>query len=229
RRLKTNPLRLLDSKHEGTRRLLPDAPKLADSLDDESRRHFDALCELLSGAGIEFVLNPYLVRGLDYYNRTVFEWTTDQLGAQAAVCSGGRYDGLVETLGGKPTPAVGWGLGIERLVALLEINNLVASPAQPHAYVVLAGEAAQKRGLLLAEQWRANVPRLRLQANLGGGGIKAQFRRADKSGAELALVIGDDELAADEVTVKPLRGEGEQRRVPVAEIEPLLEQLARQD
>lgn len=229
RRLKTNPLRLLDSKHEGTRRLLADAPKLAETLDDESRAHFDELCELLEGAGIAVTLNPHLVRGLDYYNRTVFEWTTDQLGAQAAVCSGGRYDGLVETLGGKPTPAVGWGLGIERLVALLEINNLVASPAQPHAYVVLAGEAAQKRGLLLAEQWRANVPRLRLQANLGGGGIKAQFRRADKSGAELALVIGDDELAADEVTVKPLRGEGEQRRVPVAEIEPLLEQLARQD
>ncbi|HLU61259.1 MAG TPA: histidine--tRNA ligase [Gammaproteobacteria bacterium] len=229
RRLKTNPLRLLDSKHEGTRRLLPDAPKLADSLDDESRRHFDALCELLSGAGIEFVLNPYLVRGLDYYNRTVFEWTTDQLGAQSAVCSGGRYDGLVETLGGKPTPAVGWGLGIERLLALLELNGLLGAAPAPHAYLVLAGEAAERRGLLLAEQWRDKVPRLRLQANLGGGSIKAQFRRADRSGAEIALVLGEDELAAGEVTVKPLRGEGEQRRVSLTEIEPLLEQLARQD
>ena len=181
RRLASNPLRLLDSKHDGTRRLLPAAPKFAEYIDDESRAHFDTLCDLLTGAGIAITLNPLLVRGLDYYNRTVFEWTTDQLGAQAAVCSGGRYDGLVEMLGGKPAPAVGWGLGIERLVALLEAQDRLPGERPPHAYLVLAGAAAETRGLLLAEQWRAKVPGLRLQANLGGGSLKSQFKRADRS------------------------------------------------
>lgn len=222
RRLQSNPLRLLDSKHEGTRKLLPDAPKFAEYLDGESKQHFDALCDLLSGAGLPITLNPLLVRGLDYYNRTVFEWTTDQLGAQAAVCSGGRYDGLVETLGGKPVPAIGWGLGIERLIALLEAQGKMPVAAQPHAYLLLAGDAAAQRGLLLAEQWRAKVPGLRLQANLGGGSLKAQFKRADRSGAALALVLGDDELAANEVTIKFLREEREQERVSIAAVAQLL-------
>lgn len=222
RRLQSNPLRLLDSKHEGTRKLLPDAPKFAEYLDDESKQHFDALCELLSAAGLAITLNPLLVRGLDYYNRTVFEWTTDQLGAQAAVCSGGRYDGLVETLGGKPVPAIGWGLGIERLIALLEAQGKLPAVAQPHAYLLLAGDAATQRGLLLAEQWRAKVPGLRLHANLGGGSMKAQFKRADRSGAALALVLGDEELAANEITIKFLREEREQERVSVTAVEQLL-------
>lgn len=225
RRLKTNPLRLLDSKHEGTRKLLPEAPQLFDHLDAGSRAHFDQLRELLGAAGIEVVHNPLLVRGLDYYNRTVFEWTTSQLGAQAAVCSGGRYDGLVELLGGRPAPAVGWGLGIERLVALLEQQALLPEAPAMHAYLVLAGESAQQRGLLLAEQWRAKVPGLRLQANLGGGGLKAQFKRADRGGAWLALVLGDDELAAGEVSVKYLREQGEQQRISMDAVTDLLAEL----
>ena len=225
RRLQTNPLRLLDSKHEGTRRLLPDAPKLAEYLDDESRAHFDALQELVTQAGIPVTLNPFLVRGLDYYNRTVFEWTTDKLGAQSAVCSGGRYDGLVEMLGGKPVPAIGWGLGIERLIALLEAENLLPDAAAPHAYLVLAGDAAALRGMLLAEQWRAKVPGLRLQQNLGGGSVKAQFKRADRSGAELALVLGEEELAAGEVTVKYLRDAREQQRIRIEDAGALLGEL----
>ncbi|MBW3566469.1 MAG: histidine--tRNA ligase [Proteobacteria bacterium] len=222
RRLQSNPLRLLDSKHDGTRRLLPEAPKFAEYLDDESRHHFDSLCELLTSAGLSITLNPLLVRGLDYYNRTVFEWTTDQLGAQAAVCSGGRYDGLVETLGGKPVPAIGWGLGIERLVALLEAQDRLPEAPQPHAYLVLAGAAAEQRGLLLAEQWRAKVPGLRLQTNLGGGSLKSQFKRADRSGARLALVAGDDELAAGEISIKYLREERDQERIPLNDMERFL-------
>ncbi|MDX1443144.1 MAG: histidine--tRNA ligase [Gammaproteobacteria bacterium] len=210
RRLKTNPLRLLDSKHEGTRKLLADAPTLPDYLDDESREHFGKLCESLEACGISYQLNPTLVRGLDYYNRTVFEWTTDQLGAQSAVCSGGRYDGLVEQLGGKPVPAIGWGLGIERLIALLEVQGITPQPQAPHAYLVLAGDAAQQKGLLLAEQWRAKVPGLELQMHLGGGSIKSQFKKADRSGAAVALVIGDDELQSQQVTLKYLRESKEQ-------------------
>jgi len=229
RRLQTNPLRLLDSKHEGTRKLLSEAPKLADHLDEESRRHFDILCELLTSAGLPVTLNPLLVRGLDYYNRTVFEWTTDQLGAQAAVCSGGRYDGLVETLGGKAIPAIGWGLGIERLIALLEAQGRLPEPLQPHAYLVLTGEAAEQRGLLLAEQWRAKVPGLRLLANLGGGSMKSQFKRADRSGARLALVAGDDELAKGEISIKFLREERDQECVPIAAVEQLLARQVEQN
>jgi histidyl-tRNA synthetase len=155
----------------------------------------------------------------------VFEWTTDQLGAQAAVCSGGRYDGLVELLGGKPTPAIGWGLGIERLIALLEVQGRLPEPETPHAYLVLAGEEAVRRGQLLAEQWRAKVRGLRLLVNLGGGGIKAQFKRADRSGAEIALVLGDDEIAANEITLKFLREERGQQRLGLADVTGLLTQL----
>ena len=210
RRLKTNPLRILDSKHEGTRKLLADAPALPDYLDAESREHFGKLCESLEACSISYQLNPTLVRGLDYYNRTVFEWTTDQLGAQGAVCSGGRYDGLVEQLGGKPVPAIGWGLGIERLIALLEAQDISPQPQAPHAYLVLAGDAAQQQGLLLAEQWRAKVPGLDLQMHLGGGSIKSQFKKADRSNAAVALIVGDDELEAGQVTVKYLREKRDQ-------------------
>jgi histidyl-tRNA synthetase len=213
RRLQTNPLRILDSKHEGTRALLADAPSLPDYIDDASRGHFGKLCESLEACGISYQLNPTLVRGLDYYNRTVFEWTTDQLGAQGAVCSGGRYDGLVEQLGGRATPAIGWGLGIERLIALLEVNGIAPQPPGPHAYLVLAGDAAQSRGMLLAEEWRDMVPGLDLQTHLGGGSLKAQFRKADKSGAQVALVVGEDELANDTVTIKYLREHREQETV----------------
>ncbi len=229
RRLENNPLRLLDSKHDGTRRLLPDAPKFAEYLDDESRAHFESLCALLRDAGLAVTLNPLLVRGLDYYNRTVFEWTTDRLGAQAAVCSGGRYDGLVELLGGRPTPAIGWGLGIERLIALLEAQDSLPEVSAAHAYLVLAGAEAARRGLLLAEEWRAKVPGLRLSTNLGGGGIKAQFRRADKSGAAVALILGDEELAADAIGVKYLREDREQQRLPLTDIGGLLARLASAD
>ena len=225
RRLEHNPLRLLDSKHEGTRRLLPEAPKLATYLDDESRAHFDALRELLTAAGLPVTVNPLLVRGLDYYNGTVFEWTTDRLGSQAAVCSGGRYDGLVELLGGRSTAAIGWGLGIERLVALLEAEGNPPAGATVDAYLILAGSAAEQRGILLAEQWRAKVPGLRLQTNLGGGGIKAQFKRADRSGAAIALVLGDDELATGEISVKYLREDREQHRLALTQISELLAQL----
>ncbi|MDX1454314.1 MAG: histidine--tRNA ligase [Gammaproteobacteria bacterium] len=218
RRLQSNPLRLLDSKHEGTRALLADAPVLADFLDDDSRAHFELVCGLLDDCGIAWTLNPRLVRGLDYYNRTVFEWTTDKLGAQSAVCSGGRYDGLVEQLGGKPVPAIGWGLGIERLIALLEVEGLTPEPLLPHAYLVLVGEAAGRKGVLLAEQLRDKVPGLRLVTNLAGGSFKSQFKKADKSGAAVALVLGDDEVASGEVAFKPLRGGGEQEMLAEAEV-----------
>jgi histidyl-tRNA synthetase len=207
RRLAGNPLRILDSKNPDMQRIVAGAPLLLDSLDAESRVHFDSLCAQLRSAGIEYRVEPHLVRGLDYYTRTVFEWTTDALGSQSTVCAGGRYDGLVAQLGGIDTPGVGWAMGQERMVMLLEKQNAVHAAARPRIYLVLVGERAEIPGFKVAEQLRDAWPDLGVQINLGGGSFKSQFKRADKSGAEFALVIGDDEAARGVVAVKALRQE----------------------
>ena len=220
RRLETNPLRVLDSKDPNTRELLVAAPVLSDYLDDISRSHFEGLCARLDAVGIPYTLNPQLVRGLDYYGLTVFEWTTDSLGAQGTVCAGGRYDGLVEQLGGKATPAVGFAMGIERLVLMLETLN-VAPEIQPQAdiFIVSVGEKADIAALQIAEQLRDAMPSVKVLINCGGGSFKSQFKKADKSGASLAVVLGEDELQGGEAAVKPLRaGQGEQQLVALAEL-----------
>ncbi len=211
RRLESNPLRILDSKNPALAIVIAEAPALTDHLDAESRAHFARFRELLDGCGIAHVVDPRLVRGLDYYTRTVFEWTTDALGAQDAVCSGGRYDGLVEQLGGEPTPAIGWALGIERIVSLLQAMRTDVAASCPAVFLVLAGDAAERAGLALADRLREAMPGTGVQANLGGGGIKAQMKRADKSGAAIALIIGDDEAGRRIAAVKPLRDEAPQQ------------------
>ncbi len=215
RRLTTNPLRILDSKNAQTQALLADAPTLLDYLDEESRRHFDGLRARLDAAGIAYQINPKLVRGLDYYGRTVFEWVTDKLGAQGTVCAGGRYDGLVSQFGGKPTPGVGFAMGVERLVLLLETLGLVPDSlaATPHVYVCAFGEAAELAALTLVEGLRDRLPQLRVWLNAGAGSFKSQFKKADKSGARYALILGDDELTSRVVGCKPLREDGEQQSV----------------
>jgi histidyl-tRNA synthetase len=210
RRLHSNPLRILDSKNPEMRALVDEAPALTGHLGDESWAHFDFICEALDEAGVAYVINPRLVRGLDYYSRTVFEWVTDRLGAQGTVCAGGRYDGLVEQLGGKPVPAVGFAMGLERLVAVLEEVNPDAAESPAHVYMVLVGDTAVREGLVLAERIRDALPALELVCNCGGGGMKAQFKRADRSGARYALVIGDLELESGTVIIKPLRSADEQ-------------------
>lgn len=216
RRLSTNPLRILDSKSPDTQQVLAQAPVLSDYLDAESTAHFSRLCALLDAVGISYEINPRLVRGLDYYSKTVFEWVTDKLGAQGTVCAGGRYDGLVEQLGGKSTPAVGFAMGVERLSLLLD--TLAAYPdtisGNPDVYFVVAGDRAEITAAAVAEQLREAAPGLRLQLHCGGGSFKSQFKRADKSGAAYALVMGDDEASAGTVSLKPLRGDSdEQQRV----------------
>ncbi|ACO80164.1 histidyl-tRNA synthetase [Azotobacter vinelandii CA] len=215
RRLSSNPLRILDSKNPETQALLVDAPKLADYLDEDSRQHFEGLKARLDVAGIPYVINPKLVRGLDYYGKTVFEWVTDKLGAQGTVCAGGRYDGLVEQLGGKPTPAVGFAMGVERLVLLLETLERVPAELsrQVDVYFCAFGEAAELAALGLAERLRDALPGLRLAVNAGAGSFKSQLKKADKSGALYALVLGEDELAGRIVGLKSLRAEGEQQSV----------------
>ncbi|CDF82415.1 histidine--tRNA ligase [Pseudomonas sp. QL9] len=215
RRLTTNPLRILDSKNETTQALLVGAPTLHDYLDEESRVHFEGLKARLDAAGIAYEINPKLVRGLDYYSRTVFEWVTTKLGSQGTVCAGGRYDGLVTQFGGKPTPGVGFAMGVERLVLLLETLGLVpAELARPaDLYVCAFGEPAELAALTLAERLRDALPGVRLLVNAGAGSFKSQFKKADKSGAQFALIMGDDELAARVVGFKPLRGEGEQQNI----------------
>ncbi len=215
RRLETNPLRILDSKNPQVQALNDNAPSLHDHLDDASKAHFATLCALLDDVGIAYQLNNRLVRGLDYYSHTVFEWTTTALGAQGTVCAGGRYDGLVPQLGGKPTPAAGFAMGVERLLELVRVQGGADASYRPDAYLVLAGDAAQRRGFALAERLRSDLPQLKLQVNIGGGSFKAQIKRADKSGAEVALIIADDELAAGTITVKPLRDRtAQQETVP---------------
>jgi histidyl-tRNA synthetase len=215
RRLGGNPLRILDSKNPGMQELIAGAPLLTEHLDPESREHFEALGAMLEGAGVRYDINPRLVRGLDYYNRTVFEWITASTGAQNAVCSGGRYDGLIAQLGGEATPAVGFAMGVERLVALLVAAGGTPPAAHPDVYVVVSGERALAQALTIVERLRSERPRLRFELNLGAGNFKAQFRRADKSGAPLALIIGDDELARGVLGVKPLRVESGQSECPI--------------
>lgn len=206
RRLQTNPLRILDSKNPDLQSLIQGAPQLIDHLDAESQAHFAELRAILDAAGISYTVNPRLVRGLDYYNRTVFEWVTQSLGAQGTVCAGGRYDSLVEQIGGQSTPAIGFALGLERLVALLEQQATPVRDTSPHAYFILAGnEALVRQGLLFAEQLRDALPQLRILTHCGGGSFKNQFKRADKSGARFALILGEEEWANQQITLKSLR------------------------
>jgi len=221
RRLESNPLRILDSKNEGTQALLANAPVMANYLDAESKDDFARLCELLTAAGVPFTLNNRLVRGLDYYNKTVFEWTTTALGAQGTVCGGGRYDGLVAQFGGRDTPAAGFAIGLERLVLLLQQGEMAAETVD--LYVVLADDAALQHALPHIENLRQALPDCAIQMNLGGGSFKAQFKRADKSGAAWALVYGQTEVAEGQVTLKPLRSDGTQQTVAQ---EQLVETLA---
>lgn len=213
RRLISNPLRILDSKNPEMADMLAGAPQLLDHLDEASRDHFEQLKATLDAAGIGYRINPRLVRGLDYYSRTVFEWTTTALGSQGTVCGGGRYDGLVEQLGGKPTPGVGFAIGLERLMLLLETLELIPEEAKggADAYLLAMGEAAEHEALLLGERLRDALPALRLQVHCGGGSFKSQIRRADRSGAKVALILGEDEIANGRLTLKPLRDDGDQQ------------------
>ncbi|WP_086982306.1 histidine--tRNA ligase [Vibrio aphrogenes] len=217
RRMYTNPLRVLDTKNPDIQAILVDAPQLADYLDDDSKAHFAGLCELLDAAGIEYQVNQRLVRGLDYYNKTVFEWITESLGSQGTVCGGGRYDGLVEQLGGKPAPAVGFAMGLERLVLMLETLELNDVRKAVDVYLVTAGEGTLINGMKLAEQLRESVSGLRLMTHFGGGNFKKQFKRADKVGASIALVLGENEVAEGTVVVKDLTG-GEQQTMAQSEV-----------
>ncbi|UPS14933.1 histidine--tRNA ligase [Vibrio alginolyticus] len=217
RRMHTNPLRVLDTKNPDVQAILGDAPRLSDYLGEESKAHFAGLCELLDAAGIKYTVNERLVRGLDYYNRTVFEWITESLGAQGTVCGGGRYDGLVEQLGGKPTPAVGFAMGLERLVLMLETLELTDVRRSVDVYVVTAGEGTMMAGMKLAEQLRESVPGVRVMNHFGGGNFKKQFKRADKVGAVVALVLGENEVADNTVVLKDLAG-GEQETYNQAEV-----------
>jgi histidyl-tRNA synthetase len=214
RRLETNPMRILDSKDEKTQALLNDAPNFHEYLDAESLEHFEALKSLLDRAGLAYEVNPRLVRGLDYYCKTVFEWVTDKLGAQGTVCAGGRYDGLVEQLGGKATPAVGFAMGIERLVLLLETLDVVPDEARQTVdlYIASMGADAESQALLLAERLR-NETDLRIQLHCGGGNFKSQMKKADRSGARVALILGDDEVERQVATLKPLRSDAEQKQI----------------
>jgi histidyl-tRNA synthetase len=223
-RLERNPLRILDSKNPALRELVDAAPLLSDHLDDESRAHFDRVRALLGDIGVAYELNPRLVRGLDYYSRTVFEWLTDRLGAQSAVCSGGRYDGLVAQLGGRDTPAVGWALGIERIVELMQAEGIGAAEASPDAHLVAAGEAERRYGFELVERLREMLPGIRVSIGAPSAGFKAQLRHADKSGARVALIVGENELTAGKVGFKTLREDRPQRLVTVEECAELLRQ-----
>jgi histidyl-tRNA synthetase len=210
RRLHSNPLRILDSKNPAMQDLITAAPGLMDELEDDALRHFDEVQAILKRHDVPFEINPRLVRGLDYYNRTVFEWVTTRLGAQGTICAGGRYDGLVEQIGGKPAPAIGFAMGVERLLALLQDDGMVLPQPEIDVYVVHQGELASQLASHTAEQLRDS--NLRVLLHCGGGSFKSQMKRADASGAQVAVVIGDDEAQANEVSVKPMQG-GEQERV----------------
>ena len=220
RRLHSNPLRILDTKNPALQTLVEGAPKLIDYLGEHSLKHFDGVQQLLKDAAIPYRINPRLVRGLDYYNLTVFEWVTEALGAQGTVCAGGRYDGLVAQLGGKPAPACGFAMGIERLLTLLEAQGSAVDAPAPDVYVVHQGEAAQRVAFRAAELLRDIG--CAVLTHMGGGSFKAQFKRADASGAQLAIIVGDDEATANAVTVKPLRAATEQQRVPLEQLADLI-------
>ena len=219
RRLQSNPMRILDSKNADVQALLHAAPNLADFIDDESRQHFERLCAMLEAADVPFQINPRLVRGLDYYGKTVFEWVTTHLGAQGTVCAGGRYDGLVEQLGGKPCPGVGFAMGIERLVLLLDELGVVPDSIahQIDVYLMAVGDVEQQ-GLVLAEKLREQCPRLRIEHHCGGGSVKSQIKKADKSGATIALIMGEDEAASGTIGVKYLREDKAQETVAQSEL-----------
>ncbi|MDE1989916.1 MAG: histidine--tRNA ligase [Betaproteobacteria bacterium] len=221
RRLHTNPLRILDSKNPALSDLIEGAPRLMDALDDASAEHFESLQALLQAAGLQYRINPRLVRGLDYYNATVFEWVTPLLGAQSTICGGGRYDGLVEQLGGKPTPACGFAMGMERLLAVLQETRTEPLPEPgPDVYVVHQGEAAQQAAFLAADQVRSAG--FAAVLHCGGGSFKSQLKRADASRAAYAMILGEDEVRAGQVSLKPLRGQGEQKTVSLAQAIQLL-------
>ena len=230
RRLHSNPLRILDSKNPAMAEINAAAPQLIDEIDAEARAHFDGVQKLLTASGIAFEINPRLVRGLDYYNRTVFEWVTDQLGAQGTVCAGGRYDGLIEQLGGKPNPAAGFAMGVERLLSLIEAAGRPVATAVPDAYIVHAGEAAAAFAWQAAAAIRAAG--LAVVMHAGGGSFKSQMKKADASRARVALIVGDDEVAAGQMSLKPLRadapvGSGEtQCRVSVTQAISILKQAS---
>ncbi|KAA1173883.1 histidine--tRNA ligase [Marinobacter salinexigens] len=224
RRLATNPLRILDSKDQATRKILENAPSLDDYLDEESREHFDRLKSLLDAAGVTYTVNPALVRGLDYYGKTVFEWITESLGAQGTVCAGGRYDGLVEQLGGKPTRAVGFAMGVERLILLLETLNLIPESVNSDAdvYVTAMGDNAVASAMALAENLRTALPGKTVITHCGGGSFKSQMKKADRSGARYAVILGDNEIENGTAGLKPLRAAEDQREVGQAELASVL-------
>ncbi len=226
RRLHSNPLRILDSKNPAMQTLIAAAPQLMDELDDEARTHFEHLQQTLRQHGIAYEINPRLVRGLDYYNRTVFEWVTTRLGAQGTICAGGRYDGLLEQIGGKPAPAMGFAMGVERLLALLQDDGMLPPKPEVDVYVVHQGEAAGRLASQVAEQLRDD--QLRVLLHCGGGSFKSQMKKADASGARVAVVIGDDEAAANEVSLKPMQG-GEQIRISVPTLVAAVNQIIRQE
>jgi len=227
RRLEQNPLRILDSKNPEMQAIVTAAPVMLDFLDEESSEHFQALREFLDAAGVSYTVNPRLVRGLDYYSRTVFEWVTDALGSQGAVCSGGRYDGLVEKLGGRSTPAVGWAMGIERLVALFAACGGEAPPANADVYVVAVGESALEQAFAIAEELRDKIAGIKVESNLGGGSFKSQLKRADKSNAEYALILGEQEIADKRIGLKPLRSTEDQSSIAFEELAATLAGLLR--
>jgi histidyl-tRNA synthetase len=218
RRLGGNPLRVLDSKNPDMQELIKGAPLLTEYLDAESRAHFETLCAMLRAIGVSYEINPRLVRGLDYYNRTVFEWITASTSAQNAVCSGGRYDGLIAQLGGDATPAVGFAMGVERLVALLVAAGSTPPATRPDVYVIVGGERVVPAALELVERLRTERPTMRFELNVGGGNLRSQFRRADRSGALLALIVGEDEMARSVVGLKPLRAATGQSECPLAQL-----------
>ena len=226
RRLATNPLRILDTKNPAMQQVVANAPELMAFLGEDSLAHFNTLTATLNDLGISYEINPRLVRGLDYYSKTVFEWVTDELGSQGTVCAGGRYDSLIEQLGGKPNFAVGFAMGIERLLALLETSGPIPIARAVDVYMIRVGETAEREGLRFAEAIRNSVPGLKLQMNCGGGSFKSQFKKADKSGAEYAIILGDDEVSRGEVSIKSLRNGQEQQTLSQAQTIKFLQGLA---
>ena len=225
RRLYSNPLRILDTKNPDMKEIVSNAPKLSDHLDDESSEHFEKLKRILDRAGVSYSVNPNLVRGLDYYCKTVFEWITDKLGAQGTICAGGRYDGLVSQLGGRDTPAAGYAIGLERLLSLLDDDGLIPESVLPDIYLAMLGDAAEVEGMVLADQLRKDNPDLIVISNCSGGSLKNQLKKADKSAAKIALILGEEELETQVVIVKYLRCKREQCAVPINNLNTFLKNI----
>jgi len=227
RRLKSNPLRILDTKNPAMKEVVENAPKLMEHLDEESQLHFQALCGNLDQLGIDYIVNPKLVRGLDYYNRTVFEWVTTELGSQGTICAGGRYDGLVEQLGGQSTPGSGFAMGLERIILLLQqqIGFKDKLSAKTDVYLCTLGEAAELEGIKLAENLRDELPNIKLQLHCGGGNFKKQLKKADKSAAQIALILASDEVENNQITIKHLREKTEQKTINQTDLKTQLSEL----